>query len=259
LDQLLLYICYTSETSDSGFIVSGSMDFGAGYEDQAFLAKLSSSGDTVWQKMYGSQKMELLGSTAIELKDGSFVVSGTRRDSANHDIGWLLKVSSLGDSIWSRMFRTESSVQAHYFYDLEQTWDKGFVLIGSAFDSTQDAWLVKVDSMGCLVAGCDTMGNSIISLNFPPNQYSIKVSPNPFKYSTTLEVQYDFIKPNNQIELVIYDIFGRISKKMTTNTTQFTIHRDNMLSGIYFYQVKIEQNELSSSWKVINTGKLIVE
>ena len=74
--------------------------------------------------------------------------------------GWLAKVSATGDSIWVRKFiGVNSNNSRHRIYDIKETPDGGFILCGESRDLEADsfpqqAWLLKLDSYGCLVPGC---------------------------------------------------------------------------------------------------------
>ncbi len=251
--------CYASQTSDSGFIISGTMTIGPFSDDQGFLAKLNKNGDKQWQKTYGWQYMDMFDIAAVELNDGSFVVAGSRRDSTSHINGWLMKVTPLGDSLWSRIFQSGSLSVVNYFWDLECTWDNGFIMVGAGLESTQDAWLVKVDSFGCLIPGCDTLGDTLSVLDFSLISETIIIAPNPFSHTTILTIQSDQLPTNTTYQLSIYNILGEMVRRISSTSKQITIQRDILPSGLYFFQVKAEQNDISTPWKVIGTGKLVIE
>lgn len=76
--------------------------------------------------------------------------------------GWLVKVSPDGDSLWSRalrFFEPQDPYYWHHLYDIKETADGGFIMVGQAEDINggwqgQQGWLIKVDEHGCLVPGC---------------------------------------------------------------------------------------------------------
>ena len=75
--------------------------------------------------------------------------------------GWLAKVCSEGDSLWSRRFAyLTDGENEHELNDMKETSDGGIILCGESRDwgsdaeYPQQAWLLKLDSYGCLVPGC---------------------------------------------------------------------------------------------------------
>ncbi len=86
---------------------------------------------------------------------------------------------------------------------------------------------------------------------------SVLVFPNPFSESATLEIkgtspQYRVPESgNNDLKLLIYDVFGKMVLKSEIRNCKSFIRRGNLPEGIYFYQI-ISEN------KSISTGKLII-
>ena len=77
----------------------------------------------------------------------------------------------------------------------------------------------------------------------------LKVYPNPFSNSTTLEITN---WQNQNYDLKIYDLFGREVRKSQIKNQKTEISRNNLPAGMYFYQVKDNK-------RFISTGKLIVQ
>lgn len=79
---------------------------------------------------------------------------------------------------------------------------------------------------------------------------SVTFYPNPFKTSATIEVN-----PNADIkdmELQILDITGKVIKTLTVDEYKITLNKDDLNSGMYFYDLKIKN-------KVFSTGKFVIE
>lgn len=82
------------------------------------------------------------------------------------------------------------------------------------------------------------------------NNYDVRVYPNPFHQYATFKVNNSNI---HHAELKVIDIFGRVIKTIDNiQTNEITLNRDNLVNGIYFYQ-------LTEKAKTIATGKFIVE
>lgn len=76
----------------------------------------------------------------------------------------------------------------------------------------------------------------------------IKIYPNPFEEMTTIEVEG---KTYKNLELQIFDGLGRLVETVTTeNQNRMQLKRGRMQQGIYFYQLK-GNNELISTGKIV--------
>jgi len=79
--------------------------------------------------------------------------------------------------------------------------------------------------------------------------YSVEVYPNPF--STTTTIQVDGLDAISTASLEMYNIIGEKVKSFSSNDSKFIVNRNQLPSGIYFYNIKLEN-------KLIGAGKLIV-
>ncbi|MFL5764729.1 MAG: PKD domain-containing protein [Bacteroidia bacterium] len=78
----------------------------------------------------------------------------------------------------------------------------------------------------------------------------VSISPNPFRESTAFTMHS---KRNETYLFELTDVLGKKVKKMNNITTkQFSISREDLENGIYFYKI-------SSPEGVVNTGKLIIQ
>jgi len=85
------------------------------------------------------------------LANGDLLIAGDTESFGAGDMdGWIIKVNSDGDSVWSK---TYGGTERDVVMDLEQTEDGGFILAGSTesfghMNNYTDAWLIKIDSDG---------------------------------------------------------------------------------------------------------------
>lgn len=90
---------------------------------------------------------------------------------------------------------------------------------------------------------------------FAGGNFPVRVSPNPFRTTTTLQIGNS--KPTTNYELEIYNLIGeklfvetsRIPIAMGTDG--FIIRRGGLLQGIYFYKILLEN-------KIAGSGKLVI-
>jgi hypothetical protein len=142
----------TEQTTDGGYIVSGTTSsFGAGDED-VWVLKLDSNGQIVWQKTYGGAGMDE-GRDIEQTKDGGYIVSGTTSSFGEglRDI-WVLRLSPNGNIIWDKTYGGKGE-ESEYFrhIPIEATSDGGYIVAGStrSFGAGEDDfWILKLDADG---------------------------------------------------------------------------------------------------------------
>jgi hypothetical protein len=139
------------QTADGGYIITGlSSSFGAGDID-VFIIKADSNGNTVWTKTFGGSLMDF-GYCVSELADGSFVIAGeTRSFGAGLGDVYLIKLSSAGDSLWTK---TYGGPDADWANSIASCMDGGVIMAGTtkSFGAGDfDVYLVKTDSSGSLL------------------------------------------------------------------------------------------------------------
>jgi len=138
----------------SGTSVSGSSDL--------WVLKLDSGGNIEWQKTYGSSGEDYANSIQATLDEGFIVAGATKSFGAGEEDIWVLKLDATGDVQWEK---TYGGFSYDYAYEILQTPDKGFVLVGATF-SFGGAWVLKLDSSGNVewqkaYGGWDGRGHSI--------------------------------------------------------------------------------------------------
>ncbi len=138
------------QTTDGGFIVTGTTSSkGAGYED-AWVFKLDSAGNLVWDKTFGEYLDD--GAESIQqTTDGGYIVTGwtNSKGTGQHD-AWVFKLDSAGNLVWDKTFGGSLDDWAH---SIQQTTDGGYVVAGQTIPKgtgEYDAWILKLNSNGNL-------------------------------------------------------------------------------------------------------------
>ncbi|WP_395047120.1 T9SS type A sorting domain-containing protein [Flavobacterium sp.] len=172
------------QTSDGGYIVAaytgsnnGNVTNFHGFYD-AWILKLNSSGNLVWQKTIGGSGQDRIDK--IELtNDGGYILAGGT-GSNNGDISgqhggyeaWIVKMNSSGTIQWQKTIGGTSDDVAK---SIIQTTDGGYVAVGNTVSNdgdvignhiNGDGWLFKLNSSGIIQwqkyfggTGIDTMNN----------------------------------------------------------------------------------------------------
>jgi hypothetical protein len=144
-------------------------------------------GHVTWSHQYGPPLFSTTFFAGKECLNGDIIACGVSYDGGQHQ-GLLLRTTSNGDSLWMRHYAFHDSVidqGSGRFWDVLPTADGGFIAAGVAYQPfnapyppgySQDAWVVKVDSMGCIVPGCSGVG---ITEQFTNLGDALKLYPNP--------------------------------------------------------------------------------
>lgn len=136
------------QTADGGFIVAGgTYSFGAGDEDM-FLVKTDSNGDTLWTKSYGGL-YEDEASSVVQTSDGGYILTGHTKSfgDTNGDI-YTVKTDNNGDTLWTKKLSFPGVDKAT---QIIQTIDGGYISTGLSEDilvGRNDAFIVKTDMSG---------------------------------------------------------------------------------------------------------------
>ena len=146
----------------------------------------SSDGTLMWQDTARTTSMGSSGTSFIDgymRGEDQVVACGSYLNLDEGGFGFIRSYTWSGDVLWDRQYTyydTAGSVRRHVFNDIEPTSDGGMVLTGEAWNDEQQApqniWLVKLDSLGCLVPGCQEVGVQEFVLGL---QDRLHISPNP--------------------------------------------------------------------------------
>ena len=135
------------QTLDGGYIISGKYHVVVTNEDVNLL-KLDSIGNFVWEQFFGGVNSEG-GFSVQQTSDSGYVIAGyTNSTGAGGYDFYLVKTDSLGNSLGAR---TYGGVGDEYCYSVQQTPDKGYILVGSTTSygaGSSDVYLVKTSQTG---------------------------------------------------------------------------------------------------------------
>ena len=140
------------QTSDNGFIITGSAEPIGTEKGNLWIIKTDDQGNKQWDSILGVSSDFESGSMIIETDDSNYIVVGSVNTSGGGrgDI-WLLKIDAFGNKLWDKSFGDRGH---NYADDVVETSD-GFVILGSSWipDETNgyDIWLLKTDKKGELL------------------------------------------------------------------------------------------------------------
>ncbi len=127
------YANSVQQTSDGGYIIAGyTSPLGNSRGGDAWVLKLQSNGDVLWQKTYGNERED----TALAIQqtvDGGYIVAGYTHPSPSDPrlyyryIAWVIKLGQQGDVLWQNNYEVDFDTFAN---SIQQTPDGGFIVAG---------------------------------------------------------------------------------------------------------------------------------
>lgn len=215
------------------------------------IFKLDADRNVVWSTQLRGSDVPGGGGTEltemVEAPDGSgYVASAIVLELAP---GWpngyytssLMKVSSEGDSLWSRRYTYfDGEFVAPEVFDMKATPDGGYVLVGftiNQYDPVTNpivpAWIMKVDSFGCLIPGChlpNAIGDKETTASL------LAIYPNPV--SDFLNFQLRGSQAAKDATFRIVNMEGKVMEEIASVNVQATVTVlvSGWPSGTYFLQ-----------------------
>ena len=162
------------QTTDGGYIFVGTTNSFLNGDDDIYLIKTDSYGDTLWTKSYGGSSQEV-GTSVQQTFDNGYIVAGYTYSfgAGSHDV-FLFKTDANGNLLWSKTYGGPYSDMG---ISVLQTSDQGYVIAGntdSYSPGSYDVYLIKTDSNGN--TSCN-QGSPLTTVNSPAT-HVLNVIPN---------------------------------------------------------------------------------
>ena len=139
---------WVQQTPDRGYILACNTEsFGPGDQD-VWLIKTDSLGDTLWTRTFGGSEWEEVYSVQQTADKGYILTGGTSSFGAGSIDAWIIKTDSVGDTLWTK---TLGGAVDDYANSAQQTPDRGYMIAGYTLSfgaGDEDAWLIRMDSLG---------------------------------------------------------------------------------------------------------------
>jgi hypothetical protein len=179
------------------------------------------TGEVLWSNFYGYDCVGCAFFSAVEdtLRGGVVSVGDLRASQMSY--GMMLRTTSTGDSLWMYRYQyvDENVSQGQgRLRDVALTPDGGYIAVGRTLAVpgiySQDVWVIKVDSMGCLEPGCHLLTG--IESQVTNLKGALTVAPNPVRSGEAVQVSISLppsITPLGPLRLTVVSSEGRVAQE----------------------------------------------
>ncbi len=183
------------------------------FYEKYLVLEINEDGEVLWRKEYGDVTYDDVYWRGLTLcADGNYLTCGLRRENIDipdrKEYGTVVKLTPGGEILWERKYTVSTEGKLYdVFHKVIPTSDGGIIACGSTWGDSltrENSWIVKMDSLGCLEPGCDSISTGVIELPVGENS-PIKIYPNPTSGHLTVEAQ----KGKVMEAVKIYDLQGR--------------------------------------------------
>lgn len=146
---------FFSQTSDGGYLLSGSSGTLTIDSVRAFVAKLDSNGNTMWLNTYGDPNGDIASSYVNEISNGDIIVGiGGWISVSSHPQLSLFEMNSFGDQIWTYDNQNANDSLGGW---VKMSDGSGYIGVGMRYctiacSNETDILFEKFNSFGVLVA-----------------------------------------------------------------------------------------------------------
>ena len=225
-------IIYATTWADS-FIVPTSTET---YPLQrGYIVRMDTAHNKLWELKLGRSCTPTSFNQMKQLSDGNFLAVGNTFDSlaiadSLVQSGWLVKFTPQGQVLWQRRYYGFHSTyyEINHLYDFVELANGDIIACGEAQDWTlpsyiQQGWLLRLNSEGCLIDGCERLAVDMIG----PDAF-LHLYPNPNTGSFNLESVQSLGSEYN-----VTDMLGQIVHQGQIKSDNQNINLSELTDGVY--------------------------
>lgn len=253
--------------------------FGLGQDSespiQSYICRVDAGMNMPWSYSTGYDTLGMVDpegqitfSGLLALQDSTVVSLGYFESTEVNGSRMMLQKHTIdGQLVWERFYDADTIIYDSMPWDIIHTSDNGFLCTGSGFGLpldengmySQNIWVIKLDSVGCLHPHCDSLDHIIpIADIAAPGIGSLTISPNPVHTEAMITLQFDHYFPDgNTFTCIVTDISGHTVQQKVLNFSsignniyQLPFHTSGLPGGIYFLKI-ISGENISGVVKVL--------
>jgi hypothetical protein len=222
------------------------------------IMKITPGGTVLWNKNYLEPQYDNFLLNTIVLNNSNILVNGARNTHSQGEeypwkMGWILCTDSAGNELWYKEYALLTGHNSfNDLYDVRETQDGGLIGVGKVDPvvpdtGTADIWVMKMDSMGCLFAGCDT---TVIVEETTNSKERFKLYPNPSIMSFIVELP---VPSEKKCLFSVYNMYGILAEKtaIPSGTKKIKVKVSTWPEGVYL-------GVLSSKGKILSSKRFVV-
>ncbi|HOQ39694.1 MAG TPA: fibronectin type III domain-containing protein [Fervidobacterium sp.] len=140
-----------AQTDDGGYLVAGTTQTSSNNSD-LYIMKIDSAGNKIWEKIYTTSKEgtpltnDEVPSAMQRTLDGNYIIAGYTKSFGLGDAEfYVVKIDENGEKLWEKVY---SGYGDDYAYDIQQTADGGYVVVGKEYYVRCGLRITKLDRDG---------------------------------------------------------------------------------------------------------------
>ena len=202
------------------------------------IRKYDKTWNVEWTTMIDDRGDDSEIGEVFTLPDGSVWMVGWAYTSTQQ-YAQVLKLDSTGTIVWHRRYFSKDVTGSHPLINYANYYPgpNAVYAVGTVTGPGQnnsDSWLVRFDSMGCLVPGCDTLYTGTAPMPFQPA--TLHLYPNPGTTQLTIDLPPDWATTATHLQL--RNLRGQIvhHQAIQGNLRQ-TVATATLPAGLYLVEV----------------------
>jgi hypothetical protein len=138
------------QTTDGGYVITGRTRYeGIGNYDYS-LWKVDCLGEIQWHRHYGGNENDP-AYCVDQTSDGGYIMAGFAYMPYTAEDVYIVKTNDVGDTLWTRLYVRDED---ECIYDIQQTGDMGYILIGYTmpiYPGNMNLYVLKCNPIGHLL------------------------------------------------------------------------------------------------------------
>ena len=211
------------------------------------MVKMANNGSELWSRSYGTSRTHMSINKMRTLEDGRIIACGVVPDLSPIRVGWIWLFTPDGDSLWYREYELLGGAESmNYLYDVNEAPDGGFAACGVLYPfvpdtGNMDAWVLKLDSLGCEAPGECWVG---INETAPPEPLTVaggelSIRPNPATTEThiTWQGEASLLEVFNASGVRVWQC------KLPPEQTQYRLNTQAWPHGLYLLRLFMQDGQ----------------